>query len=1335
MPDDRSVEIALNINPAGAVDGVEEAVRAFEDGKRRIEGLAGDMGGGGSFGSPTSTPQAPFAPPPPGPASAPGGGFSSFPQPTTDRGIPAGPEGGGRLGDLRDRFSAIQAIAPNAPDVANMSLGRLQTSALNASLKDPDSAREYQELIDSIKQLRGTVADDGKKRKDDSGNMLQWLQANAMMSLGSQVMGNVQQGRLMSAAGTGIGGALGLLGGPGGMALGASIGGGIGGMIEQLMGGAGGARAFEKNITDMNQRFGLGNVGRLRNYRLGEENGYTGEESAGMIDQLRENRALSNPAMAGPLVGAIQEMTRALGLNAEATIEMAGIYSRSGGEKGAEGVRGYLADVVGGAIRAGFESNVQQYADMMGSARMQSVQATGQGMSDRAFNLLQDVMGGLTGGNSRTAGLFRDNTQMASMGLQSFMSYGGTADPYSTSAAYMRLAGIGEANLDSRFITPEQMAQNAQRSLGFTTNRLQQMSGMGGADFQARAAADPNFVQSLIAGNAGLQRQTSHIVSGFIGREANAQDLRAYEQLTNIAAANGGQLPMGGGSPDASRVDELLKQLQASPADEMREKEAARHNRTMEVMSHFMDLQTRIDDWMVNIMNWMLTLDLEKIQSAILGGMDMMEKGAKWLVEKAPIVGSALMAMSDRIIQWAEDNNLGGWISSTLNYIKQIPGAIAEAIANPGKVGQGIVATGGQAVDSEFGQNALRFNIPARVGVALGRQIFGAGQRETEVGEAARNFRGGNYGGYQVDDAFNDTPGSVTATPGYNTFNFAPGDIVTARQGGTSGGATLTDVNLTLVQGSVLGSQWHREDQEQRTLLQDVTEKIFETFTKVHADLETAVSKQFPGMIDLLGSLTKAAAVRDGLLAKIEQHFPAAIAAIGAVQDAIANLGLSMGGAGGGGAGGGGPLGAFASGLFTGPRANIGGSSSNHIDTKISSSLSWEEIDSYFMQMAEAYQQQGRRIEFSNSAVSGQVYDPTAEQADRIRLLQRVSAAHSHSVTQGFHSFDYYIPQGNDARSESANSSSAGAEMYLPSVAGGRVEYGSGGRYGNFANIYDANGNMIIRTGHGDNRRALPQARSFPTAAEAAAASVGGGGGGALRLGQGYESLQALSGELASRDRRFDPSTPEGRAAQVLALGIGGSEVYSRGSDPNARDFFTRRGGTGNNMLGFAQYNLAYHRAGTSNPDAYTDYLADMLTGERALPNGRQGGNVAARLAQAVQGGQISTGAQLEQWMRRQGLGGSNWQGVDDGWGRVPGLSDQLLRQLQGGGGSGPRASATGGTTNNIAVNVSIPAGANAGVAREAARAGTVAALDEFEQRRNVNSNPRNRGNLSPVYS
>ena len=171
-------------------------------------------------------------------------------------------------------------------------------------------------------------------------------------------------------------------------------------------------------------------------------------------------------------------------------------------------------------------------------------------------------------------------------------------------------------------------------------------------------------------------------------------------------------------------------------------------------------------------------------------------------------------------------------------------------------------------------------------------------------------------------------------------------------------------------------------------------------------------------------------------------------------------------------------------------------------------------------------------------------------------------------------------------------------------------------------------------------------------------------------LGGGYGSLESLASTL-SQNNNFDTSSAEGRAAMALALGIGGSEVYSQGS--TQQDFFTRRGGTGNNMLGFGQFNMAYHRDRTDSPDEYMDFMGSILRGQSALPNGRQGRNFAGELAQLIQTGGITSGQQLIEFTQsggNSGLGGSNWQGIDDGWSRVPGLADSLVSYLQGSSGS-----------------------------------------------------------------
>ena len=171
--------------------------------------------------------------------------------------------------------------------------------------------------------------------------------------------------------------------------------------------------------------------------------------------------------------------------------------------------------------------------------------------------------------------------------------------------------------------------------------------------------------------------------------------------------------------------------------------------------------------------------------------------------------------------------------------------------------------------------------------------------------------------------------------------------------------------------------------------------------------------------------------------------------------------------------------------------------------------------------------------------------------------------------------------------------------------------------------------------------------------------------GGALDLPQGYESLEKLSGELAKRDPRFNTDTASGRAATALALAIGGTEVYGKGT--RGTDFFTHKGGTGNNMKGFAQFNQSYHAGKTSTPEKYTKFLGDILTGQSRMPNSRRGGNHVEALTQAIEAGKIRTGQDLRNFMTQRGFGGSNWQGIDDGWGRNPGLANALAGFLNGG--------------------------------------------------------------------
>jgi hypothetical protein len=1175
---------------------------------------------------------------------------------------------------------AVQAIAPNAPDVANMAASRLQTSILHASLKDPDSAKDYQDLINSLRELRSSLQEDGKK-KDGTNDLLGWMKNLAIMqtatSVGSSVAGNAMQGNIGAAAGgavgAGIGGLLGMLGGPAGMmtglGVGASIGSGIGGMVDRLVRGADQSLAYETQIADINQRFGVGNVGRLRNFELGTQNGFRVEETAGLIDQLRENRALSNPAMAGPLVNTIQELTRALGLNVEATANMAGIYSRTGGEKGAEGVRGYLSDVVGGAIRAGFESNIQQYADMMGSARMQAVQQTGQGMSDRAFGLLQDVMAGLTGGNSRTSALFRDNVQMAGAGLQSFLSYGGTADPYGTSAAYLRLAGVDEAALDSRFNSPEQMMANAQRVLRMTTNRVQGISGMGADEFRAAAASDPNFVQNLIAGNSGLQRQTSATLQGILGRQATAQDLRTFEELANISAANGGRLPTGPGG-DGGRVEQLLAQLQESPGDQARKLEAEANNLTIKAMSNLNEASLSMKEAQVALLEQLNGFPLKEIGDGIAAAMDGV---IKFIREAGPQLTNltregiaAFHKLRDTMNDF-RNSAIGKLAFGGGDRFDDRPEGVLSGITGP------------RRFVNDFRQGWEYWGLSDRLFGGISRSF------DRDFNQRGEGFtaRPGAQGNSMFRPRFNDTPGTVTAAPGYNVFEFAPGDIVSARMGGTSGGASLTDIFQVLRDSNLLDIQAYQTAREQRKLLQDVTNDVLKTNLLIHGNSEINTQRQIPSIIQMM-----------------QAFFPRLLTAVDSVREAlVSTLNSVMGGAGGGGGGFGGVDASAAADIVNAAKGWEGEEFKRGVEAQCA----------FFVR--EVFKQAGRDVGVrrgSSPGLAGSFFD---ESVGELR----------HTLNPD------EIPAG----------AIVGFENTYP---------GPGSGIGGFTHVGIAvgDGQMIDRSTRSAPVRQRPittfpvDSRGgytyiIPHSIQSTQPAAAAGGGGSVNLSTGYESLEQLSGQLTSLDPRFNTNTPDGRAALAIALAIGGTEHF--GLNQRETNFFTKMGGTGNNMMGFAQFNLgAHNRANIDTPQEYVDYLADMLTGSRPRPDGRAQVDYASRLRSAVQSGQINSGRELEQWLRSAGLGRNNWQALDDGWSRTPGLSDQLLRMLRGG---GDNRQASNNRTTNITVNIA--SATDPARTRQEVFNGVHAAmpyLDEFEQTRRNSSdrNPRNSGNLSPVY-
>jgi len=161
--------------------------------------------------------------------------------------------------------------------------------------------------------------------------------------------------------------------------------------------------------------------------------------------------------------------------------------------------------------------------------------------------------------------------------------------------------------------------------------------------------------------------------------------------------------------------------------------------------------------------------------------------------------------------------------------------------------------------------------------------------------------------------------------------------------------------------------------------------------------------------------------------------------------------------------------GAYATGLKTAPKGYMGSGTEYHIDTKINKSLDMKQKVALVDQLARGYASRGRQMEFSNDAVSGEVYNPNASYQDKVKLLNRVFGAHSHSVHSEFDSLDYYIPQVSDAKGRFGKSAEA-AEILSPTLGGSKLEYREGGGYGAFVVQVDADGNVLSKTGHGDIR-------------------------------------------------------------------------------------------------------------------------------------------------------------------------------------------------------------------------------------------------------------------------
>jgi D-alanyl-D-alanine carboxypeptidase len=148
-----------------------------------------------------------------------------------------------------------------------------------------------------------------------------------------------------------------------------------------------------------------------------------------------------------------------------------------------------------------------------------------------------------------------------------------------------------------------------------------------------------------------------------------------------------------------------------------------------------------------------------------------------------------------------------------------------------------------------------------------------------------------------------------------------------------------------------------------------------------------------------------------------------------------------------------------------------GGGTPYHIDMMFDRSTSWEQRVQVFDQLAAGYAAMGRRIEFSNSAVSGLVYRTNLTQKQKIDMLKRVESAHSNRKGgSGRAAMDFFVPQEGHARwtgGPATSGSGANVEYLLPVIEGGYYTVGAKGRSGQHIQAFDASGKKIYEFFHG----------------------------------------------------------------------------------------------------------------------------------------------------------------------------------------------------------------------------------------------------------------------------
>lgn len=525
------------------------------------------------------------------------------------------PEGGDSLHESWQQFHRIQQYAGKAPDVALHQLqgqDGLASKVLKLGASNTESVEQWQELINAIRDLTKGLKDQRDKDGDNPVvQILKNMHAKQIYETGSTAISKATHGDLLGGAGTAAGGVVGaLVAGPIGAAVGANLLGGLGSGATQLMQSADRARQYQVEATDTAAGFGgLGELKALEIQQISDwqQKGFKPQETLQFVDSLREKNVIDK---VGPqeqeLIKALQELTRATGMSSDAMINLYANYKTQGGNGSAND---YMAQMVGGAVAAGMKENLQQYGELVNSARSQVVQRSGAADTDgKAMERMQNIVAMMTGGGGATGALFRDNPMMAQSALSGFLSSGG-AQSYSYDSVAMQIAGVERGKTDAAYATPEQQAENAVKRMSSVIDKSllseQGLSIMGVSreELTQKVQQDPDYLRKMISSDNPNSKQASALqdlvnvqFQGQYGRKIAGEDVAMLTQLGTVAAKNQGNIPLDAIAADGKSVQKMVEESGKSEAEKTRELQAEREAKMLELLDNFVGALNKLDE-------------------------------------------------------------------------------------------------------------------------------------------------------------------------------------------------------------------------------------------------------------------------------------------------------------------------------------------------------------------------------------------------------------------------------------------------------------------------------------------------------------------------------------------------------------------------------------------------------------------------------------------------------------------------------------------------------------------------------------------------------------------